>query len=100
MGKNPKKFSLLKWFGCFFGALWTFMRYGIWVIHLYDEETEKVTPSIIKVKGNKYRMANSLDHKDNERVYTNGAFIEYYCARCGKRETAWAENYTKYMMER
>ena len=100
MEKNPRKFSLVKWFGCFFSALVTYARYGFWTMHLFDEDTQVVVPAIIKVKGNKFRFADSLDHSPNEKVYTNGAYIEYYCSCCGKRKTAWAANYTKYMMER
>ena len=97
MEKNSRKFSLIKYIGCFFRAIMTFARYGVWVMHLYGEE--EVVPAYIITKGNKFRVADSLDHNANERVYLNAAHITYWCKYCGKKETSWAEDYAKYKME-
>ena len=97
MEKNSRKFSPIKYFDCFFRAIMTFARYGFWTMHLYEDE--EVVPARIIVKGNKFRLADSLEHGLDERLYMNAAHITYRCARCGKKETAWAANYTEYKMK-
>ena len=97
MEKNSKKFSIFKWIGCIFKALFTFVRYGYFAPHLYGEE--EVTPAYIAVRGNKFRLAETLDHRPDEKIYLNAGYITYHCLCCGKKSHAWTENYTKYVME-
>lgn len=57
--------------------------------HEWEEVERK--PAIIIATEDSFRVANSYQHKPNERVYRNATLIKYRCKICGKEEEAWEQ---------
>lgn len=77
----------LKEFGCNIKAIPFYMRTGVWIPHLYEEiETHK---GIIIADETSFRESESLQHTENEKVYTDATITTMRCVYCGKELKDW-----------
>lgn len=92
------KFSFLNYLKCIAKAFWGWCRFGVFLPHLFGEE--KVVPAIIAATEKNFRLADSFNHKENETIYSNAAYIECTCVYCGKKQKLWYPDFAEYMTER
>lgn len=65
---------------------------GVYLPHLYREETEEFLPTIVITDGKRFHLADTLAHKPGEEVYVNAGYKICRCVRCGKKEIEWVRN--------
>lgn len=84
---------------CIWKAIKDWLRYGVWVRHIY--EIEKNYRANVIYDDKHFRVSYSLNHKPGEKV-EQGAYIqECRCIMCGHKDTSWysKERYERMMSE-
>lgn len=72
---------------CYAKAIPFFFRTGLWCPHVYGEETKE--QGIVITTNKSFRISNSLQHKENERVHTRATILRSRCTCCGKEDISW-----------
>lgn len=75
---------------CFFHTLYSYIKYGEYIPHVFVGETKE---SAIVIAGDKnFRVSKTYDHVPGETVYPHAIVYRSRCKYCGKEEISWSRN--------
>lgn len=76
-------------FKCFIIAIIDYIKYGVYVPHLYTQSEE---PVIIIATDTSFRVSDNYQHTPEETVYPNATLLRCKCKYCGHETLSWINN--------
>lgn len=79
---------------CYVKAFRDYLKYGVWVPHVYSDTCEK---AIIIATRNSFRVADNYNHVPGESVYRNAGLIRSRCIYCGAEQLSWVREFDRFV---
>ena len=77
---------------CFFKSIKNYLKYGVWVSHLYTDDRDLDFQTNVFYTPTSWRYSDSCEHKPGETCERGAWVITSHCIYCGKQQKSWIRN--------